>query len=1293
MVAGGFGWNNFIEIEEILGGGVMGKDDESAKVVEDVEEGEISDSTSVEEISEEDFVKQEKQQEVKVVVPLPPPPKDQSKSNGGDDARVWTMRDIYNYPGFRGYRSGLVNLAWAQAVQNKPLNQLLQVNDPDEKLKRSSSSPSLISSERSNAKEVDGVVIVDSGDEMDAEKEEGELEEGEIDLDSEPADGENTAAAEEARDGVLVCDDMDVDNSETGLKKRVSSIREALESVTVNEAEKSFGDVCLQLLNTLESLRGVLSETNVSTKEALVQPSFTAVQAISSVFCSMRPDQKEQNKDIISRVLSSVKNDPPLLAPEQIKEIGVMISSVDSPDVFLQTRAAITDNEIQVIGGVNNKNSEAVHAGSSANFASDTVVSGVYSNPFVLSEVPRPGVSILKGRRVVLPLLDTHKDHDADSLPSPTRESPSCFPVQNTLVVTDRMVKPQPDTSRVTPNDGGSGLHPYDTDALKAVSTYQQINRTSFFMSERLPSPTPSEDGDNGDDDTVGEISSSCASNLRTGPPISGQQVVSPFPIPVGSSSMQERFTGKSAAPASSGSNITIKAPTRNRDPRLRLSNSDMGALNLNPQPLTVHSAPKVDSVITLSSRKQKPLEDSKFDGPALKRQRNTLDNSGFVKDPKTASGSGGWLEDIGGVGPHLISKNQTVENTQSDPRQVVNDVSSSSTADGNSNGPNSSNEPLSVMDLSTASLPALVKDIAVNSAIFKDIAVNPTMLLNILKLGQQQRLAAEAQQKAADPEKSMTNPISSSSILRSNASVSVPSKTTAMLQTLAGTLPVSSQKAPTDESGKVRMKPRDPRRVLHANALQKNGSLGQEQFRNIVTPLSSSQGNKDNLNGQKHDGQADMKLVTSQSVEAPDIARQFTKNLKNIADIMSVSNGSTSPAIASQSVSSQPVPIKNERIDPKTEEQGTGSISASEAAAACPSPSAPMWGDVEHLFEGYDDQQKAAIQRERARRIEEQKKMFAARKLCLVLDLDHTLLNSAKFIEVDPVHDEILRKKEEQDREKPQRHLFRFHHMGMWTKLRPGVWNFLERASQLFELHLYTMGNKLYATEMAKVLDPTGVLFAGRVISRGDDGDPDDGDAPKSKDLEGVLGMESAVVIIDDSVRVWPHNKMNLIVVERYTYFPCSRRQFGLLGPSLLEIDHDERQEDGTLASSLSVIEKMHQIFFSHPSLDEADVRNILASEQRKILNGCRIVFSRVFPVGEVNPHLHPLWQTAEQFGAVCTNYIDDQVTHVVANSLGTDKVNWAISSGKFVVHPGWVEASALLYRRANEQDFAIKP
>lgn len=221
MVVGGSnfsGWNNFKEIGETLGA-VMGKD-ESSKEVEDVEEGEISDSTSVEEISEDDFVKQE----AKVL----------NSNGGGDAARVWTMRDLYNYPGFRGYRSGLVNLAWAQGVQNKPLNELFVMDvDSDEKSKqqqqRSSSSLPVNSG---NAKAVDKVVILDSGDEMDVDKEEGELEEGEIDLDSESAAGPG-------KDGDLTSDDI----SEAGLKnevwpKRVNLLREALQTVTVIEAEK-----------------------------------------------------------------------------------------------------------------------------------------------------------------------------------------------------------------------------------------------------------------------------------------------------------------------------------------------------------------------------------------------------------------------------------------------------------------------------------------------------------------------------------------------------------------------------------------------------------------------------------------------------------------------------------------------------------------------------------------------------------------------------------------------------------------------------------------------------------------------------------------------------------------------------------------------------------------------------------------------------------------------------------------------------------------------------------------------
>ena len=87
-------------------------------------------------------------------------------------------------------------------------------------------------------------------------------------------------------------------------------------------------------------------------------------------------------------------------------------------------------------------------------------------------------------------------------------------------------------------------------------------------------------------------------------------------------------------------------------------------------------------------------------------------------------------------------------------------------------------------------------------------------------------------------------------------------------------------------------------------------------------------------------------------------------------------------------------------------------------------------------------------------------------------------------------------------------------------------------------------------------------------------------------------------------------------------------------------------------------MIERVHRNFFSHSSVNGTDVRNIIALEQQKILSGCKVLFSRIFPMGETNPHEHLLWQTCEKFGAICTNQIDEDITHVVSTSLGTEKV-----------------------------------
>ncbi|KAJ7201507.1 hypothetical protein O6H91_Y492700 [Diphasiastrum complanatum] len=530
----------------------------------------------------------------------------------------------------------------------------------------------------------------------------------------------------------------------------------------------------------------------------------------------------------------------------------------------------------------------------------------------------------------------------------------------------------------------------------------------------------------------------------------------------------------------------------------------------------------------------------------------------------------------------------------------------------------------------------------------------------------------------------------------------------------------------------KRRMKPRDPRRVLLESHSGRQDVPNQVAFggSNSGSQTLMGSSNSSTLPQDAHVSNLLASQAFPQENALPTIAPSFMEKLASLAEIVGTSKGNF--------ISGKLLPVSKPVVGPaqsaenefnKTEiSAGLSEVdflqtSTSDSLAAAPSsvfteretsmlavnrqekisfPQASKQGymDLDHLLKDFNEDERLAIQQERLRRMEEQERMLSAKKLCLVLDLDHTLLNSAKFSEIDQEWEQRLRVTEAAERNRDgnnsmRRELYRFPHMSMWTKLRPGIRKFLDRASQLYELHVYTMGNKAYATEMAKLLDPTGTLFAGRVISKGDDSDIVDGDErpPKSKDLDGVLGMESAVVIIDDSARVWPHHRDNLIVVERYMYFPCSRRQFGLLGPSLLEVGHDEREADGMLASTLMVIGTIHQNFFLNQRFREMDVRQILATEQQRVLGGCRIMFSRIFPVGEAQPHLHPLWRTAEQFGATCTTKIDNNITHVVAISLGTDKVNWALANGRFVVRPAWLEASAVLYRRANERDFSVPP
>ncbi|XP_074275674.1 RNA polymerase II C-terminal domain phosphatase-like 3 [Silene latifolia] len=1155
-----------------------------------------------------------------------------NNSNNNSNKNSYWMKDMYKYSYPRGYggASGLYNIAWAQAVQNKPLNDVLVELD--------------------NTKDKNNKI---DDEKIDSDMEEGELEEGEIDGEFE--DGEDSNNKDNNTKGGGKKEEIE----DGELEIQVSSIRKVLDNVTAVEANKSFDIVCARLRSSLESLKELVLHTWFPSKDDLIQQSFSAFLCVYSVFSHMNPTVRDQNRDKMSRLLTFVMSLSSILFTlDQRKEVEAMIASVNPPSPpkpksmdrqeelpINNDKAIITDSiTASVINGDSCSDfSERVGLDSPIH-QSDKLNSDVLGNAMNQFQANLKA----KGGGFSL-LLDLHKVHDEDSLPSPTSKTAPTFPYFGSGA-----------PPKISHGLHNSAMHPYETQAMKAMSSYQQkFGASSFMTPDRLPSPTPSEDGnEEGVDVSNGEVNSfGNNSNVKNAihpmltQPSTSSAIASILPA------NQELVSGISAGTSNVGINPASRISGKSRDPRLRRLSSNSSSIDLSfcPSPLLPVSAPKLESLGEKMNPKKKP-EGPVVDSPALKRHKSGLETtymSTNVNEVQTVRGS------IGSYASSFLGP-------PTDPRKSVGITVSPGISSISTSGP-----------IGTISQP-------VNNgsymnplqSLLNGLSGNPAALVNILK----------EQQKINEPLPKVSESANSNSV---QVQVSLPTTSSTMssgvgpLQTCSP--PLITATSPQEDPGKHRMKPRDPRRVLQSNATQKTGNNKVNGLLNVT-----NQGVKDNFNTNS--------TSSFSTPDLPDIAKQFTKNLKNIADI--ITSCETSRVLTSPSIGSQSLTVNLDKASVnsalvRTVDHHSGSALKPEEAVASRPPSQNHWGDVEHLFEGYDTQERAAIQQERVRRMDEQKQMFDSRKLCLVLDLDHTLLNSAKFVEVDPRHDEILRKKEEHDREKPKRHLFRFPRMGMWTKLRPGVWNFLEKASKLYELHLYTMGNKLYATEMAKLLDPNGNLFAGRVISRGDDGESSDGDDRvfKTKDLDGVLGMESSVVIIDDSVRVWPHNKLNLIVVERYLYFPCSRRQFGLSGPSLLDCDRDERPEDGTLACCLGVIERLHKNFFANKSLDDVDVRNILASEQRSILAGCRILFSRVFPVGESSPHLYPLWQTAEQFGAVCTNQIDEQVTHVVANAPGTDKVNWALSTGRFVVHPSWVEASAVLYRRAREHDFAIKP
>jgi len=162
-------------------------------------------------------------------------------------------------------------------------------------------------------------------------------------------------------------------------------------------------------------------------------------------------------------------------------------------------------------------------------------------------------------------------------------------------------------------------------------------------------------------------------------------------------------------------------------------------------------------------------------------------------------------------------------------------------------------------------------------------------------------------------------------------------------------------------------------------------------------------------------------------------------------------------------------------------------------------------------------------------------------RKLSLVVDLDQTIIHATVDPTVaqwqadpDEVNHEVL--KDVQSFSLPDPGYVPEGHKPLETwyyvKLRPGLRQFLENISRLYELHIYTMGTRAYALNVAKIVDPDGKIFGSRVLSRDESG------SMTEKDLRRLFPKNTKmVVIIDDRGDVWKWSD-NLIRVKPYDFF-----------------------------------------------------------------------------------------------------------------------------------------------------------
>ena len=354
-----------------------------------------------------------------------------------------------------------------------------------------------------------------------------------------------------------------------------------------------------------------------------------------------------------------------------------------------------------------------------------------------------------------------------------------------------------------------------------------------------------------------------------------------------------------------------------------------------------------------------------------------------------------------------------------------------------------------------------------------------------------------------------------------------------------------------------------------------------------------------------------------------------------------------------------------------------------------------------------------------------------------LVLDLDHTLLCASTAADI-VKHMKSPAQPNEDTMARAVRALKAFKmvttvpELGIIIKLRPGLQSFLAACSEHYELCVYTHApDERYVKAAIKAIDPNGTYIGDRVAhgasaaektvktltdifplfwgkKKSDDVNSDGAGASEGGGGSDEVVDISRILVVDDSVSVWPRHARNLVKCERYLFFPESARNFGHDPRRALFLHaRDEVSDRGLLTALGKVMAEVAGRFremwreaqapgsgAGSSMVAKPDIRDAVEHVRKQVLRGCVLLFSAMLSRQQIqtktflkNRH----YALAIALGAQVVFEKSNLVTHVVSANPGTDKCVWGRSTHLHVVKPEWLDATGALWKRADESSFAL--